>query len=345
MRLLRLYVLCLGVCLSAAGGDEQKRCVITEMKNKIEKLTKETLGKPLYLWSGPSLSSVTFVLFLRNNSGGDEASETVNLKNETQLLLKRWTTIEFSTTKANDTDFPTVSIPAINETHILRNCSNCSLKELQIQVEGSALFALNCSDNTDPQALFADHWEEAETAAPNSVWKISSLLLLPICFLSILCNIWTSVKHRRRSAEEIAHRQEDDLPLVSHGAQNLPLVSHGAQNLPLVSHGAQNLPLVSLGAQNLPLVSLGAQNLPLVSLGAQNLPLVSLGAQDLPPPVPPPFLKSPPEGAVMRERGMREHHDDAQSTESENVYEEAPEGATKVTILYESVNSICGALP
>lgn len=73
-------------------------CVITEMKNKNEKLTKETLGKPLYLWSGPSLSSVAFVLFLRNNSG-DEASETVNLKNETQLLLKRWTTIEFSTTK------------------------------------------------------------------------------------------------------------------------------------------------------------------------------------------------------------------------------------------------------
>lgn len=167
-------------------------CVITEMKNKIEKLTKETLGKPLYLWSGPSLSSVAFLLLLRNNSG-DEASETVNLKNETQLLPKTWNKIKFSTTKVairsrfrnwlreysqsmslyqnltssyffpqtNDTDFPTVSIPAISETHILRNCSNCSLKELQIQVEGSALFAFNCSDNTDPQALFADHWEEA----------------------------------------------------------------------------------------------------------------------------------------------------------------------------------------
>lgn len=74
-------------------------CVITEMKNKIEKLTKETLGKPLYLWSGPSLSSVAFLLFLRNNSGGDEASETVNLKNETQLLPKTWNKIKFSTTK------------------------------------------------------------------------------------------------------------------------------------------------------------------------------------------------------------------------------------------------------
>lgn len=69
------------------------------MKNKIEKLTKETLGKPLYLWSGPSLSSVAFLLFLRNNSGGDEASETVNLKNETQLLPKTWNKIKFSTTK------------------------------------------------------------------------------------------------------------------------------------------------------------------------------------------------------------------------------------------------------
>lgn len=56
----------------------------------------------------------------------------------------------------------------------------------------------------------------------NDAWRISLLLLLPICFLSVLRNIWTSVRRGRRSAGETARRQEDDLPLVSLGAQDLP---------------------------------------------------------------------------------------------------------------------------
>ncbi|XP_047477924.1 uncharacterized protein LOC125031295 [Penaeus chinensis] len=301
MRLLRLHVLCLGVCLSAAAGDEPQGCVITEMKNRPAKLNRDTLGKPLYLWPGSSLFMLSLILLL--NNGTDEDTATVNLKNETQLLPKNWNKIEFSTTKINDTNFPTVSIPAVNETHIQRNCSNCSLKELQIKIEGSALITYNCSNNANPPALFADHYKEAgctsgemapETCTSCNAWKYS-LLLLPICFLSILRNIWTLVKHRRRSAGETARRQEDNLPLVFLGAQNVSLVSHGAQ--------------------------------------------------DLPPPVPPRFLESPAGGAVRRERGMREYHDATQSTESENVYEEVPEGAIKASISVESVNSIYGTVP
>ncbi|XP_063614955.1 uncharacterized protein LOC134788044 [Penaeus indicus] len=159
MRLLRLHVLCLGVCLSAAGGDEPQGCVITETKNETVALNPETLGKPLYLWPGSSLSSLSLALLL--NNGIDENSATVNLKNATHLLPKTWNMIEFSTTKTKDTNFSTVCIPAVNETRILRNCSNCSLKELHIKVNGSALFAYNCSNNINPAALFADHWKEA----------------------------------------------------------------------------------------------------------------------------------------------------------------------------------------
>lgn len=231
MRLLRLLALCLGVFLSAADANGPRGCVITEMNNDTVELKDET-RKPFYLWPGSSLSSLSFTSFL-NATGGEEVVETVNLKNETRLLPEEWNKIEFSTTKTNDRSSPSVSIPAINVTRILRNCSNCSLKELQIKVEGRAMLAFNCSNNTKPTSFFADHRKDAisaevtlpsenTTTSNNDAWRISLLLLLPICFLSVLRNIWTSVRRGRRSAGETARRQEDDLPLVSLGAQDLP---------------------------------------------------------------------------------------------------------------------------
>lgn len=198
-------------CLMHSVAFLRPGCVITEMNNNTVELKDET-RKPFYLWPGSSLSSLSFTSFL-NATGDEEVVETFNLKNETQLLPKEWNQIEFSTTKVtrkvrlrkwfteysqsiiryirtkhiivffpqtNDRSFPSVSIPAINVTRILRNCSNCLLKELQIKVEGRAMLAFNCSNNTKPTSFFADHRKDAISAGEKMTREILWCHELPL---------------------------------------------------------------------------------------------------------------------------------------------------------------------
>ncbi|XP_042871577.1 uncharacterized protein LOC122252935 [Penaeus japonicus] len=162
-------------------------------------------------------------LYFIKNNGMNETTETFPLKDDNLTRPGEWNRLEIPHTKTDHTSRLSVSIHPVNETRILSNSTNSSLKELQIRVTGRALLAFNCPNSTKPPIL-ADCFEEAvstevtqpsesSTSYPN-VWKICLLLLLPICFLSVLRTLWAFVR-KRSPAGQTGRSQEADLPLVS----------------------------------------------------------------------------------------------------------------------------------
>ncbi|XP_042888233.1 uncharacterized protein LOC122263708 [Penaeus japonicus] len=160
----------------------------------------------------------------------NETTETFPLNNDTLTRPGEWNRLEILHTKTDHTSRLSVSIHPVNKTRILRNSTNSSLRELQIRVTGRALLAFNCPNSTKPPILLADFSEEAvstevtqtsESTLPTcistshlNVWKICLLLLLPICFLSVLRTLWAFVR-KRSPAGQTGRSQEADLPLVS----------------------------------------------------------------------------------------------------------------------------------
>ncbi|XP_042871575.1 uncharacterized protein LOC122252933 [Penaeus japonicus] len=222
MKLLCVHVLCLFVIWSGVGGEAPEGCVIIEVRETTVKLNKELLNRPLYLW--PQTSQTGMTLYFIKDNGMNETTETFHLKDDNLTRPGEWNRLEIPHTKTDHTSRLSVSILPVNKTRILRNSTNSSLKELQIKVTGRALLAFNCPNSTNPPILLANFSEEAvstEVTQPSerstsdlNVWKICLLLLLPICFLSVLRTLWAFVR-KRSPAGQTGRSQEADLPLVS----------------------------------------------------------------------------------------------------------------------------------